>query len=112
MIKSWTDAWRGMRAAWNTERNVRIEVIFIIVFIVLAWILHAPIIAVLIGVIALGTVLTAELLNTAVEKLCDHLHPHEHDSIAKVKDIAAAGVLVSAVIAAVVCGLIILFSII
>ena len=35
--------------------------------------------------------LAAEFLNTAVEKLCDHLHPAQHPKIGIVKDLASAG---------------------
>ena len=38
-------------------------------------------------------VLAAELLNTALEQLCDHLHPQHHPAIKVVKDLAAAAVL-------------------
>jgi undecaprenol kinase len=57
------------------------------------------------GLVLLGSsgVLTAELLNTAVEHLADHLHPEVHPSIRTVKDCAAAAVLV-AVLGAVAVG--------
>lgn len=44
-------------------------------------------------------VLTAEALNSAIEKLCNHLHPEIHPSIKQVKDISAAAVLISSIIA-------------
>jgi diacylglycerol kinase (ATP) len=40
-------------------------------------------------------VLAAELLNTAVEHLADHLHPELHPHIKAVKDCAAAAVLIA-----------------
>ena len=44
---------------------------------------------------ALGSalVLAAELFNTAIERLADHLHPQLHPEIRIVKDCAAAAVL-------------------
>jgi len=39
-------------------------------------------------------VLGAELVNTAIECLADHLHPEQHPRIKLVKDCAAAAVLV------------------
>ena len=39
---------------------------------------------------------TMEMLNTAIEKLCDVVHKDVHPDIKKVKDISAAAVLVSA----------------
>ena len=46
-------------------------------------------------VLASAGVLAAELFNTAVEHLADHLHPEVHPSIRVVKDCAAAAVLVA-----------------
>ncbi len=55
---------------------------------------------------AIGLVVTAEILNTSIEKLADFVSPQKHEDIKKIKDLAAAGVLVSA-IASAVTGLII-----
>ena len=53
-------------------------------------------------------ILTAEALNSSIEKLCNHLHPETHPSIKSVKDIAAASVLISSIIAVVIAGIIFL----
>lgn len=42
----------------------------------------------------ISMVLAAELMNTAIEKLCDHITPSHHPQIKIIKDLAAAGVLV------------------
>jgi diacylglycerol kinase (ATP) len=42
-----------------------------------------------------ATVISAELLNTAIEHLADHLHPDSHSRIQLVKDCAAGAVLVA-----------------
>ena len=39
-------------------------------------------------------VIAAELINTALEQLADHLHPEQHPRIKIVKDCAAAAVLI------------------
>jgi diacylglycerol kinase len=44
-------------------------------------------------------VLTAELFNTALEELCNKLHPEKDSQIGKVKDISAAAVLIAALFA-------------
>jgi undecaprenol kinase len=49
--------------------------------------------------LAVGFVLVAELFNTALEVLADHLHPEQHPEIRAVKDIAAGAVLISSVFA-------------
>ena len=60
-------------------------------------------------IICIGMVITAEILNTCIERVCD-LYSNEFDErIRLIKDLAAGAVLVSA-IAALLCSLIILFS--
>lgn len=49
-----------------------------------------------------GAVLSLELVNTAIERLCDKLSPQQDPKIGAVKDITAGAVLVSAIIAAAV----------
>jgi diacylglycerol kinase (ATP) len=45
--------------------------------------------------LASAGVLAAEMFNTAIEHLADHLHPEIHPQIRAVKDCAAAGVLIA-----------------
>jgi undecaprenol kinase len=45
--------------------------------------------------LASAGVLAAEMFNTAIEHLVDHLHPEIHPRIGVVKDCAAAGVLIA-----------------
>ena len=52
--------------------------------------------------IVIGGVWSAEAFNTAVEVLCDRLHPERDASIGIAKDLAAAGVLLMAIAAAAV----------
>ncbi|MDZ4676743.1 MAG: diacylglycerol kinase [Oligoflexia bacterium] len=44
--------------------------------------------------LAIGCVLSAELINTALENMMDRLHPEVHPVIAKAKDCAAGAVLI------------------
>ena len=48
-------------------------------------------------VVFISAVIAMELINTAIEKLCNHVTAEQHPVIKKVKDIAAAAVLVTAV---------------
>jgi diacylglycerol kinase (ATP) len=52
--------------------------------------------------IVIGMVWSAEALNSALELFADHLAPDDHPLVGKAKDIAAGGVLVAAIVAAVV----------
>ncbi len=53
-------------------------------------------------VVAVALVWMAEAVNTAVEALCDHLHPGFDPSIGRVKDMAASAVLIAATAAALI----------
>ena len=53
-------------------------------------------------VICIGVVLMAEIFNSAIETLCDTLHPDQHPGIGLTKDMAAGGVLLASLASAVV----------
>ncbi len=59
-------------------------------------------------ILAIALVLVAEGLNTAVEKLCDFIHPDFNDRIGRIKDISA-GAVTFAALAAVLVGCLIYF---
>ena len=92
----------GLRHALRTEHSVRFEaVVFVLVVVALAILRPAPLWWALVALASAG-VLAAELLNTAIEALADHLCPEHHPRIRVVKDCAAAAVFVSVVGALVV----------
>ncbi len=55
-----------------------------------------------ITVLVIGGVWITEALNTAIERICDHVTPQQHPDIAHIKDIAAGAVLLSAITAVIV----------
>ena len=58
-----------------------------------------------IGVLAIGLVLVAELLNSALETLADRLHPERHPEIRSMKDMAAGAVLIASITALMIAGI-------
>lgn len=52
--------------------------------------------------LCIGFVFVAEIFNTAIENLCDHVSPEKNFTIGKVKDLTAAGVLIAATTSVVV----------
>lgn len=88
-------ALQGLAAAWRSERNFRIQLgALVSVVIVLVALGIEPVWWALV-LLTSGSVLAAELFNTALEHLADHLHPQTHVQIQIVKDCAAAAVLVA-----------------
>jgi len=87
----------GLGSALRTERSLKTQAAFLVVVIITLVILQpAPIWWALL-ILASAGVLAAELFNTAIEQLADHLHPEQHPAIRIVKDCAAAGVLLAVV---------------
>jgi diacylglycerol kinase (ATP) len=89
----------GLRSAWRTENSFKTHVVAAVaVFGVLLWFEAAPSWWAIVA-LTVAFVLAAELFNTAVEGLADHLHPDQHPAIKTVKDCAAGAVLVASVAA-------------
>jgi undecaprenol kinase len=92
-------AFAGLQAAWRTENSFKTHVVATIGVVgVLIWLAPAPVWWA-IAALTIGFVLAAELVNTAVESLADHLHPAQHPLIKTVKDCAAGAVLVASIAA-------------
>ncbi|MDN2679851.1 diacylglycerol kinase [Janthinobacterium sp. SUN033] len=87
-------ALQGLGAAFRMESSFRLQCLAaLLVLLVLAWYRPAMIWWALL-LLNCGMVLAAELFNTALENLIDHIHPALHPSIKIVKDCAAGAVLI------------------
>jgi undecaprenol kinase len=85
----------GLAHALRTEQSVKAQVIVLsLVIAAMLWLQPGALWWALV-ILASSGVLAAELLNTAIEHLADHLHPEVHPRIEVVKDCAAAAVLVA-----------------
>ncbi len=109
VAESFRHAFAGLAFAWRTQRNLRVHgVATVLVVAVIVIFRPRPVEAALL-LLAIAMVVGAELFNTAVEVLVDRVVGLEHDPAAKMaKDVAAAGVLVAALGAALVGAVIIL----
>ncbi|MDL2222954.1 diacylglycerol kinase family protein [Bacteroidales bacterium OttesenSCG-928-M11] len=99
-------AFAGLKILFTTERNFQIHIIVAILAIIACIIFQVKTYEWLIVLAMIGLVLTAEALNTSIEYICNHVCPDIHPTIKKIKDIAAAAVLICA-ITSVIIGLII-----
>jgi len=86
----------GTRYAWRTQPHFRFEVAAAAVATSAALLLGVGLVPVL---LASALVLTAELVNTAVEAVVDLVAPERRSLAAAAKDAAAGAVLVSAAFA-------------
>lgn len=100
--KSFGDALRGLYYLFTTERHAKVHLVITIAAVVAGFIYHIALTDWMFICIAIALVIGAEAFNTAIEKLCDVLHPQQHQQIGLVKDMAAGAVLLSAVIAVII----------
>lgn len=99
LLRRMTFAMTGVRTAFRTEQSFKTHIVATIVVLgVLVW-LEPPAFWWAIAALTVGFVLAAELVNTALEGLADHLHPEQHAAIRAVKDCAAGAVLVASIAA-------------
>lgn len=87
----------GILYALRTERSLQTQACVLVLSLVVLGLLHPAAVWWAI-VLAMGSaVLSAELFNSAVERLADHLHPDLHPEIKLVKDCAAGAVLLCSI---------------
>lgn len=100
-LKSAAHALRGMRFALHGQRNIKIQLIFGAGATLLALVLPVSRIELCLVLLACAVVLCLEMVNTAVESLCDIVQPEHAPRIGRVKDIMAGAVLFASIIAAI-----------
>ncbi|MBS1743170.1 MAG: diacylglycerol kinase family protein [Bacteroidetes bacterium] len=104
--RSFGFAWEGIHTCFKQEANFKIHTICSVLVIAAGFYFGISHTEWLIIIICIGLVFSAELLNTAIEGLCNLVTKETHPLIKIIKDISAAGVLVLS-IAAFVCALLI-----
>ena len=105
-IRSVTFALRGIRTMLASQHNAWIHAAATLVVVALGLILRLPASSWAWIVLAIGAVWTAEALNTAFEFLTDVASPDFHPLAEKAKDVAAGAVLLAAIAAIVIGGLV------
>lgn len=100
--RSFVYAWRGLGQLFREEHNSRIHLSAALLVVVAGFIVGLERWEWVAVVGCIGWVIMAEAFNSAVEAVADRFGGERHPLIAKAKDIAAGGVLVSAIAAAII----------
>jgi diacylglycerol kinase (ATP) len=95
-------AWQGLAAFFNEQHNAIIHLGFTLAVFLAAIYLKIEGTELVALLLATGFVWSAEIFNTAIEAVMDHLSPAKHPKVKFIKDVAAAAVLIAAVTAAIV----------
>jgi len=97
LLKSFTYAIEGLKVVWIEEQNFRIQTTVASLVLFAAYFFNFSFVEFVAIIIAIALVLLAEVLNTAIEDVCNAIEPGHDLEIKKIKDIIAAGVLVCAI---------------
>lgn len=95
LLRSFRYAFCGIFKAYKTEQNLLIHTIAMILILCLSWYLKISYIELAIVVLAIGLVISLELVNTSIENTVDMAMPNIHPLAKNAKDIASGAVLVS-----------------
>jgi diacylglycerol kinase len=112
LMKSFAYALAGIKTTFSSESNFKIHVFAAIIATGLGFVLNITAMEWMIIILCIALVITMEMINTAIEKLCDVVHEGTHPIIKMVKDIAAGAVLVAAASSLIIGGIIFLPKII
>jgi diacylglycerol kinase (ATP) len=102
LLKSFGYALKGTYVALREQQNMRIHAIAIAVVTIAGVFLGLTAIEWSVIALTIGSVISLEMMNTAVELLVDLVSPEYNKKAGKIKDVAAGAVLLTAIIAAVV----------
>ncbi len=96
ITRSFGHAWNGIQFCYKTQMNFGIHLLLLLLVIIAGFLLKISNTEWLFIIICSMLVLALELINTAIEHLCDLITKDIHPAIKIVKDVSAAAVLIAA----------------
>lgn len=106
LINSFKYAFAGLLSEFKEEKNLKIHIFMMIIVIIAGILFKISTTEWIVCVILFGIVISAELFNTAIERIVDVIMPEINEKAKIIKDISAGAVLIPA-ICSVIVGLII-----
>ncbi len=86
-------AFKGLTAAFKEERNFKIYIAVAAVFLVLNILTGSGKYDYIVFILSAAAVFGAELINTAIERVCDSQNSNDNSDIRFIKDVSAGAVL-------------------
>ena len=102
LARAFNCAIKGLQIFFLRERNGKIQLLISCCTTAAAFAFHISPLEWIATLMCIGAVLALEMLNSAIEKLCDLVHREVHPIIKIVKDVSAAAVLWASVTSAVI----------
>jgi len=96
VFRSLNNALNGLKIVLLEERNFQIHIVLGVATIIIGMALEISQVEMMFVVVAIVFVIASEVINTAIEDLCDIVGPNPDSLIGKIKDISSGFVLISA----------------
>ena len=96
-LKSFSFAWAGLRLLLFKERNITLQFLFGVAVLISGFFFQISETEWFMVIISIVTVLSFEIINSAIETLADAITEEENHKIKKAKDLAAGAVLLAAI---------------
>ena len=103
LLRSMHNASNGISHCLRKEKNFRIQVLLGVLCITAGIFFRITLIEWCIIAICIAGVLSLEMINTAIEHMCNMMHPDLHPAIRIIKDVSAGAVFLITLIA-IFCG--------
>lgn len=101
-IKSFGYAINGLVWLFRNEGNAKVHMIATVLVVAAGFIFEISAMEWVAILLCIGGVISAEGINTAIEKLCDKVSPEKDNLIKIAKDVSAGSVLILAIISVIV----------
>ncbi|MDC1465338.1 diacylglycerol kinase family protein [Polaribacter sp.] len=105
-LRSLKFAFKGAWLLLTTEDSIKAQFFMAVMVTVMGFFFDISNVEWMLQFLAIGIVLVAEALNTAVEKMADFVHPDFHIKIGFIKDIAAGAPTFAGIISLILAGFI------
>lgn len=102
LLQSFGYAFKGFFAAMQSELNMKIHLLISSCVFVAGAYFNITSTEWALVLLCMGLVLSLELINTAIEKLLNKLHPEFDETIGLAKDVSASAVLVASIFAVII----------
>jgi diacylglycerol kinase len=106
MKDSFKYALRGIAKAFASERNMKVHALALLLAIIAGFYFHISGLEWITIIICSGMVFCAEIINTAIEEIVDFISPEKHEKAALIKDLSAGAVLIAAIAAIIIAGIV------
>lgn len=98
-LRATVNTWNGLVAATRSEVAIRQELVVLMLAVPLAFVVATDLWKRLVLIAVILFLIIVELLNTAIEKLADHVTPKVHPGIGRIKDMGSAAVGIALLVA-------------